>query len=505
FIRPRDFGEWRASAEMSYGVSSDITAVVSGALFERGDRTRWLSTAGIRTGLSGFAIKADLAAGDGGAFAISGGVGGRIGASAVTVSHVEYSGDFIDETRGLGTVGLKRATEVDFNTTLELGNPISGYVVPVTARARRVQSANGITTTDATLRASTRLSGVLASNTLDYSHTAFAAQDGFSGLESRSRLFGNFDLATLGRSRTRGRLSLGYQILPEPDIVTAAVEVDHAIDEDTAIRASLGYLFETQSTQIGLSAVRDFDRFSVALDGAYAFVRNEHSIGLRLGFSFGRDPLRGGFFIARPGLSNNGLASVRAFRDLDGDGIFGAGDTALPNVSIVASNRAVPTETDGIARLGNLSAGRGVSLQIDESSLPDIDLAAGDEGMEIVPRPGRIHTVDFPIVALSEVEGALTFQQSSTGMGVSGVRLKLQNEAGEDAHFSKTEIDGYFFFERVRPGTYRLTLDEQQAERLNLCTAQDYSVSVGYEADLITNDITIGICDEPNQLIAKRE
>ncbi|MGB7409053.1 MAG: hypothetical protein WA908_11150, partial [Pontixanthobacter sp.] len=42
FIRPRDFGEWRASAEMSYGVSSDITAVVSGALFERGDRTRWL-------------------------------------------------------------------------------------------------------------------------------------------------------------------------------------------------------------------------------------------------------------------------------------------------------------------------------------------------------------------------------------------------------------------------------------------------------------------------------
>ncbi len=497
FIRPRDFGNWRASGELAYGVSSDITAVVSGAWFETEERNRWISTAGIRTGVGGFAVKADLAAGDGGAFAVSGGIGGRIGASAITLSHVEYSGNFIDETRGgvaggggFGGTGLTRSTEVDFNTTLELGDPISGFVIPLTARARRTQSEAGLTTLDATLRASTRLSGVLASNTFDYTRTSF------DGLESRSRLFGNFDLATLGRSRTRGRLSFGYQVLPKPDILSAAVEVDHAIDEDTAVRASLGYLFETQSPQIGLSAVRDFDRFSLALDGNYAFERNEHSIGLRLGFSFGRDPLRGGFFIARPGLAHAGIASVRAFRDMDGDGIFGPPDSVLSGVSVIAANRVVPTDAGGLARIGNLGPGRGASLQIDGSTLPDIDLAPASEGLEIVPRPGRIHVADFPIVAVSEVEGTVRFSQGDGDKGVSGVRLKLRDAQGKDAYFTKTEIDGYYFFERVRPGIYTVALDEGQASRLDLCAAQDYSVTVGYEADLVKADIAIGVCSE---------
>ncbi|MGB3739117.1 MAG: SdrD B-like domain-containing protein [Pontixanthobacter sp.] len=500
FIRPRDFGNFRASGELAYGVSSDITAVVSGAFFETEARNRWLATGGIRTGLGGFALKADIAAGDDGAFAVSGGIGGRIGASAVTLSHVEYSGDFVDETRGLGSTGsggagLIRSTEIDFNTTLELGNPIGGLVIPITARGRHTQSDRGLTTIDATVRASTRIAGLLASNTFDYTRTSFA------GLESRSRLFGNFDLATLGRSRTRGRLSLGYQILPDPDIVSAAVEVDHAIDEDTAVRASLGYLFETQSPQIGLSAVRAFDKFSLALDSSYAFERNEHSIGLRLGFSFGRDPQRGGFFIARPGLANGGIASVRAFRDMDGDGLFGPTDTALPGVSIVAANRAVPTDADGLARLGNLSPGRGASLQVDGSTLPDIDLAPASEGIEIVPRPGRVHVADFPIVALSEVEGTLNFAQGNSQKGVSGVRLILRDAAGKDVHFSKTEIDGYYFFERVRPGTYTVALDAGQAKRLNLCPVRDYTVTVGYDADLVKADIAIGLCEESSMVM----
>ncbi len=490
FIRPRDFGTWRASGEVAYGVSPAITAIVSGAVFEADERQRWISTAGIRTGFGGFALKADLAAGDGGAFALSGGIGGRIGGSAVTLSHIEYSGDFIDETRGGGGEFLTRATELDFNTTLEIGNPVSGLIVPITARARRVETAQGQTIFDATLRASSRFSGLLASNTFDYTQTRF------DRLGTQSRLFGNFDLTTLGRSRTRGRLSLGYQILPQPDIVSAGLELDHALDEDTAIRGSVGYLFDTGSVQLGLSAVRDFNRFSLALDGAYAVDRKEHSIGLRLGFSFGRDPVGGRFFLARPGLSGSGGASVRAFRDLDGDGMFGPGDTPLPDISIVAFNNAVPTDARGIARLGNLSPGRGVSLQIDESSLPDIDLAPATEGIEIVPRPGRIHGADFAIVALSEVEGSLRFTQDGTTKGVSGVRLKLRDTSGKDVKFAKTEIDGYFFFERVKPGTYAVALDETQAGRLDLCAAQDYTITVGYEADLVRQDIDIGICSE---------
>ena len=489
YIAPRDRGNWRASAEIAYGLSPDVTAIVSGGWFEPLDSTeRWLASAGIRTGLGGYAIKADVAAQSGNAYAFSGGVGGQIGASAFTFTHTEFSGDFIDETANVGGAGLRRTTELDFNTVINLGGATGGLALPVTSRIRHFETQDGRAQTDAALRTSARFSGLMASNTLEYSRT------GLAGATTQSRIFGNFDLASVGRSKTRGRLSLGYRISPDPEVTTAALEIDHALDKDTAIRGSVGYAFETRSTQIGLSAVRDFDRFRLAVDGNYGFQDKSYSIGLRLGMSIGHDPLRGGLFIARPGLSSGGAVSARAFRDLDGDGLFGAGDTPLPDVDIVAFNQAVPTDSKGIGRLGRLGSGRAVGLQVDPSSLPDIDLVPAAEGMEIVPRPGRIHTAQFPIIALSEVEGTLLFEQGNGNKGVSGVRLILRDAAGRDVGFAKTEMDGYFFFERVRPGQYTVALDPEQSQRLNLCAQSIPSVTVDHEADLLRADVTIGLC-----------
>ncbi len=136
--------------------------------------------------------------------------------------------------------------------------------------------------------------------------------------------------------------------------------------------------------------------------------------------------------------------------------------------------------------------------------MPDIDLAPAVEGIEIVPRPGRIHSAEFPIVALSEVEGTVSFNQGATAKGVSGVRLKLQDASGKDVSFAKTEIDGYFFFERIKPGTYTLRLDADQAKRLNLCAAQDYTVSVGFEPDIIKTDVAIRQCSPSSDLEASQ-
>nr|WP_137677638.1 SdrD B-like domain-containing protein [Parerythrobacter lutipelagi] len=489
FIPAQDFGAWRASGELAYGLTSDITALVSGAWFETAIEERWVASAGVRTGLGRFAIKGDLAAASGGAFAVSGGIGGRFGNSAVTVSHAEYSGNFIDETRSVGSEFLRRATEIDFNSSLNLGDPVSGLTIPLTARIRHTESAAGRAQTNAALRASARLPHFLVSNTLEYSRSSVP------GLSTQSQLFGNFDLATATRSKTRGRLSLGYQIVPDPDLVSAAVEVDRAIDSNTAIRGSVGYSFTSKSAQVGLSAVRDFDRFTAALDGSYGFRDDTYSIGLRLGLSFGRDPLRGNFFIARPGLATSGGVSARAFRDMDGDGAFGPGDSVLPEVDFAAYNQTATTGGDGIARLAGLGEGRGVSIQVDTSTLPDIDLAAIKPGIEVVPRPGRIHAADFPIVSVSEVDGTVTFRQEGRARGVSGVRLLLKDTNGKVVKYARTEVEGYYFFERVLPGSYTITLEPDQSAKLNLCAQQDYTLNVGFEADLISKDIDIALCN----------
>ena len=492
FIPPNDYGVWRATGELAYGLTPDITAIASGSWFETVDNgivdDSWIASAGVRTGLGRFALKADLAAQDGGGFAAGAGIAGRFGNSAVTLSHVEYSSGFIDETRSLTAEPLTRSTELDLNTSLNVGDPVTGLSIPLTARIRHFETAAGRAQTNAALRASTRTSGFLISNTLEYSRTS-APQ-----VETLSQLFGNFDLATAGRSKTRGRLSLGYRVLPEPDLISASLEADHAIDQDTAIRGSLSYNFESKSAQVGLSAVRDFDRFTLALDGNYGFRDDNYSLGLRLGFSFGRDPLKGNFFIARPGLASAGGVSARAFRDMDGDGRFGPGDSVLPEVDFIAYNQTATSGEDGIARLTRLGEGRGVTLQVDPTTLPDIDLAPVRKGIEIVPRPGRIHATDFPIVALSEVDGTVTFHQDGRERGVSGVRLQLRNASGKIVDYARTEIEGYYFFERVLPGSYTIELDPDQSTSLKLCADREYTLDVGYESDLLSRDIDIAVC-----------
>ncbi|MGB3753204.1 MAG: hypothetical protein WA954_04815 [Parerythrobacter sp.] len=484
FVPRDDFGTLRASGEVAYGVSSGVTAVASAGVFETDGETGWIATGGIRTGLGRFAVKADLAVESGDAYAASVGLGGKLGASAFTISHVEYVGSFFDETRVSSLNRLRRATELDFNTRFDLAS----LSIPLSLRARRTQSVDDTELIEASARASVRTGSLLLSNTLDFSRTARA------DLATQTRLFGNFDLATLSRAKLRGRVSVGYRMLPDVALTTAAAEVDYALDERTALRAAIGYAFDTKATRANLSAVRDFDRFTLAATGGYGFQDQSYTVGVTLGFSLGRDPLRDRPFITRTGLAGSGGASLRAFRDRDGDGIYGGDDTLLPDVNFTAFNQVATTDERGVARLSGLGEGRGVNVQVDSGSLPDIDLAPLVPGIEIVPRPGRIHSADFAIVALSEIEGTVRFASEGRTRGVSGVRLQLRDADDAPVGYTRTELDGYYFFERVKPGRYSVVVDPDQATKLDLCPADTPPVDVGFEADLLKADIDIVAC-----------
>ncbi|QDK33621.1 hypothetical protein DM450_12730 [Sphingomonas sp. IC081] len=65
FIPGLDHGRWRASAQLAYGLTSQVTGVVGGGWFDRDSGDRWLASAGLRTGLGGLAAKLDLAMQDG--------------------------------------------------------------------------------------------------------------------------------------------------------------------------------------------------------------------------------------------------------------------------------------------------------------------------------------------------------------------------------------------------------------------------------------------------------
>ena len=485
FRRDARYGDWQAIGEVSYGFSRDITGNASAAFFEDSGQQRWIATAGVRTGLGGLALRGDVGVSDGGGKAFGLGLGGRALGGGFRLTHFEYSGPFIDELRAIGSQPLKRATEIDFNTSLGLGGDT---YLPVTLRGRRTEYQDGRLQTNAIARASLRLPGLIGSNTLNYTDFSTSRAGGFS------QLVGNFDLATFNRSSTQVRGSLGYRVHPDPTITQIGAEVSQAIDDRTVVRGSAAYAFENGGAVVGLSAIREFDRFTLALDSQYDFERRDHAVALRVNLSFGRDPLRGQFFVARPGIASSGAVAVRAFHDLDGDRLFGPGDTPLRDVTFSASNNTAQTDENGLARLGELGNGNRAVIQVDPSSLPDIFMAPVRRGVEIVPRAGRFHTTDFAIIELSEVEGTVSFAEDTSARGVSGLRLQMLDEAGELTDFVRTERGGYFFFERVEPGTYELVIDPEQAARLNLCLAPSEALLIGSSSDILSVELTVATC-----------
>lgn len=488
-FRPQDrYGEWQAIGQVSYGISQSLTGIASAAYFQDDGQDRWLATAGVRTGIASLAVRGDLGlTGDGGK-AIGVGIGGRALGGAFTISHFEYRGNFIDELRTFGSDPLRRATDFDLNLSLGIPGILDGTVLPITARARRAEFADGRTQTSATIRGSLRVPGFIASNTLELSHNASPLGSNFI------QLAGDFDLATFNRSSTQIRGTVGYRIAPDPSITLIGAEVDHAFDERTIVRGSAAYSLDGDALTLGASAIREFNRFTLAFDSQYSLDTQSYSVALRVGFSFGRDPLRRSIFVDSPNLASSGAFAARVYHDLDGDLRFGPGDLPLKGVGVAAFNTVSETDDAGLVRLSGLGNGNRVSIQVDPATLSDIYMAPASKGIEIVPRAGRFHVAEFPVLSLSEIEGTVSVRRDDGFSGVAGVRIGFENEAGEMEDWARTERGGYFFYERMKPGIYRVLLDPEQSDRYELCLASPDIVTVPPTGDVINLDLVLENC-----------
>jgi hypothetical protein len=114
-------------------------------------------------------------------------------------------------------------------------------------------------------------------------------------------------------------------------------------------------------------------------------------------------------------------------------------------------------------------------------------------GIEVVPRPGRTHVADFAVATVSEAEGHAFFHSGSGDRAVSNVELQVVDAKGNVIATTKTEYDGYFYFERVPPGHYMLRIDPDQAAKLGIRLLSDVVVKAGADGGLVSDlNVRIG-------------
>ncbi len=480
-----DNGDWRSGFFVQYGLTSALTMVGSGALYQTnttsGTVSRWLTSAGLRTGIAGWAAKVDASVGTGGATAIEIGLAGKLLGTSIVATHAEYGHGYTDEVRSPGGLPLTAMTQFDLSKTLHLGQ----HTMPLSFSWLHLAFANGQVTDSAMFRQTVTVGRVMAANVVTYTDSALP------GAATTHTTNGTFDLSTFAGSHTQYRAQASYSISPHPVLVALGGEVSHDIDARTTLRASLNQTFTTRETTVGLSGTRTFGPIALSFDSTYATPSHSYAFTARLGLSFGRNPLNGRLFAARPGLSSSGAVAVRAFSDTNGNGQYDAGEPVIGNAAFFTGSQHVTSGTEGIALLTATGDGTRSAIRIDSTSLPDIAMAPSRPGVEVIARPGRIPVVDFAIQQLSDIEATAVYADGSRKRGVAGLNLVLIDAKGHRAARARSENDGFVLIEQVQPGEYRLEIAPDQARNLNIRVVSDTHVHVGTKGKTIRLKIEV--------------
>jgi hypothetical protein len=229
----------------------------------------------------------------------------------------------------------------------------------------------------------------------------------------------------------------------------------------------------TGVTEFELGYVRHFRQFAIRGSGN-ANTRGGIGASLSVSFSFGPDELDGGWRLSSDKLAQRGQAAVSVFLDENGDGRRSPGEEAMPGIGVIAGQHGSgePTNERGHTYVEGLQPYERVLVSVDESTLPDPFLMPRGKGIVVTPRPGVPAIIELAVAPTGEVEGSL---QAPEGTPLAGAQLELVDDGGQVIARSISEYDGFFLFDRVVYGRYRLQL------------ADDTRAALGVAADLAAN------------------
>lgn len=481
-------GHWMGAAYGEYGLNDSLTLAAGSALVAEPGHRRGLLLGGLRSGIAGAAVAVDGAMWTTGGAAVQFGLAGESHGVSYALTHAEYTGGFVDETRPDPEALYRRSTELRMDGLIDYPLPGGSAGALATSLVASFDvHADGRRRANAVLRTGASLGGWVLSNALDY-----ALEEGAGGARPRNSLRGSLDAATIFRgSAVRARLDYA----PGGDrLVTAAgFQVDRSIGADMRARIDLSHDFTGEGgTSGGFAVSREFETFDLALSGRYGD-RDGLALGLRFTTSLGWSPGRRSWFQARPGLAKGGAVEALVFRDRNGDGVRQTGEEPVADAAIASSGRSAVTDARGVARLGGLAEARPALVRVSPGSLADPFAAPARAAFEITPRPGRIHAVEIAIVTAGEIEGVVRLADHAGGRAMAGLTLQLLDEAGNPAGEARTEYDGFYVIQGVRPGRYALRIDPEEARRYGLAATSTRPVTVEPAGGVVSGmDFIIG-------------
>ncbi|MBL0319879.1 MAG: hypothetical protein IPP74_11415 [Alphaproteobacteria bacterium] len=370
---------------------------------------------------------------------------------------------------------LKSSSDLLLTGTL---NPKSSHAVQYSLNGRynRYDERNELRLSN---RLSTLYSGLLFSHNIEYDKI------------DKSDL-------TFGEASVRGiynryviRSAANYDLKPEKRFKELSLGLDRNLNNDLIMQSSIHKQFvDEKATSFDGSLTRIFDHYRLST----SFQVDDQGgvgVGVSLSLGIGRDPRSNKWnFSGRP-FASTGAVSAAAYLDNNYNSTYDAGDEWLEDVDFDIRGRAksVSDSESGSKNkfVTELPPGRITNAAINSSSLPDPYLVPTKTGYGVLPRPGHVTILDYPVIATGEIEGTI-YKEKDGGIlkELGGVEIELLDTEGKLAYETVSDFDGAYLFSKVKPGTYRLSIKQEYLSLKKLTFSAIDDIQLTREKDSIT-------------------
>lgn len=463
-------------AKTSIGASA-ITSVYDG------NRDSYIE-AMIRRAIGASLVEVAGAASLEGGYALRGQMLGQFGQAMVSAQSLWLFGGFKSE---LHLPGIRSEHQLAMDHSLKIGNKSIPYGFSATLRNWN----NGNSSIEAKGRISFNIRNINASTDIIWEQMKFAfGTDPPKRLDTVLRLSGR-----VGGLRLRGEARFG--LMGDTGFKESRITGEWKADETANWRAELGYDAANSRGRATFGYTRKFEKF--ALTGQVTGATDGSVAGqLSLTFSMGPNPHGKGFHMSSEKLASSGQAAVLVYQDLNADGIRQKEEPFEKAVEITAglNGRGRATDENGQTVIGGLEPYVPILIGIDAGSLPDPFVQPANSGMVVTPRPGIPIVVELPLVSAGEISGYLI---KEGGKAMTGVDVELLDKTGRVVKVTRAEYDGFFLFESVPYGQYRLRVGSVAASIVGV----QPEISVAASLDRKSPTVDLGqIVLKPTQRIA---
>ncbi|MFU8802469.1 MAG: hypothetical protein ACNA8W_01550 [Bradymonadaceae bacterium] len=443
-------GQPRATAHYEHGLTQRLSTGARLVTVPMWDgEQRYYGTLGLRTVWNRLYLAADGLADIGRGWGTQGHLHTRLGEVNLVAEHVELFKDFRSEEVGHGPAALRGRSR------LRINGQVPGIRIPygLTLEHRRFRETSS----------DTRLTGrhSLRILRLNLSHQ----QDlNWSGDELRS-LTGT-STARMRWRRVSPRVEASYDYWPDPTLRYLAGVVDHYLARNLTSHFGVYNHFaarEGVTLRAGLSGRRPEAGWGFHVGwGPVAGA----SAGVSLTMGVGKNPHTGAWETTSDTLTNGGSVQPRVFWDHTGSGTFEDGDEPIEGATFRVNNvrrRSTPgapaaTTRDGAVYLDKLHAAQFTDVSVDPPSLEDPYALPASPGLSVVPRPGTVAHLDFPIILTGEVDGTAYLDRGDGPAIFPGACIALTpHGADEPLHTTTAAYDGFYYFPLVVPGDYHVS------------------------------------------------